>query len=326
MPQTRIIGTGSFLPETVLTNADLEKLVDTTDEWIRQRTGIEQRHTAKDGEGTSDLALPAARAALDAAGVAPEDLDLIICCTICGDYLFPSTGSLIQDRLGAKNAGAFDLNAACSGFMYGLSTADAYIRAGLYKTILVVAAERVLNRLNWSKRDTAVLFGDGAGAVVLRAEEGDAGVLSSYLASDGSGGEILILPGGGSKHKANAENIDSDIMDVQMKGTELFKKAVVIFGEAAKVALDKAGVSVDDVDIFVPHQANTRIISTAADRLGIPMDKVYVNIHKVGNTVAASIPLALDGAVREGRIEKGDLVLLASFGAGLTWASALVRW
>lgn len=326
MPRSRIIGTGSFLPETVLTNADLEKLVDTSDEWIRQRTGIERRHTAQDGEGTSDLALPAARAALDAAGVAPEDLDLIICCTICGDYLFPATGCLIQDRLGAKNAGAFDLNAACSGFMYGLSTADAYIRAGLYKTILVVAAERVTNRLNWNKRDTAVLFGDGAGAVVLRAEEGDVGVLSSYLASDGSGGDILILPGGGSKHKATAENIDSEIMDIQMKGTDLFKKAVVIFGEAAKVALDKAGVSVDEVDIFVPHQANTRIIATAADRLGMPMEKIYINIDKVGNTVAASIPLALDGAMREGRINQGDLVLLASFGAGLTWASALVRW
>lgn len=326
MPRTRIIGTGSFLPETVYTNADLEKFVDTTDEWIRQRTGIHQRHMAKDGEGTSDLAMPAARAALDAAGVAPEDLDLIICCTICGDYLFPATGCLIQDRLGAKNAGAFDVNAACSGFMYGLTTADAYIRSGLYKTILVVAAERVTNRLNWEKRDTAVLFGDGAGAVVLRAEEGDVGVLSSYLASDGSGGDILILPGGGSKYKATAENINSDIMNIQMKGTDLFKKAVVIFGEAAKVALDKAGVSVDEVDIFVPHQANTRIISTAAERLGMPMEKIYVNIDKVGNTVAASIPLALDAAVREGRIEKGNLVLLASFGAGLTWASSLVRW
>ena len=326
MLRTRIIGTGSFLPKTVLTNADLEKMVDTTDAWIRQRTGIEERHVADDDAGTSDLALPAARAALDAAGVAPEALDLVICCTICGDYLFPATACLIQDRLGAKNAGAFDVNAACSGFMYGLSTADAYIRAGIYKTILIVGAERIVNRLNWKKRDTAVLFGDGAGAVVVRAEDGDAGVLSSFLASDGGGGDILMLPGGGSKHRATAENIDSDIMDVQMKGTELFKKAVVIFGEAAKVALDRAGVSVDDVDIFVPHQANNRIIAAATDRLGMSMDKVYVNIDKVGNTVAASIPIALDEAVRAGRVEKGNLVLLASFGAGLTWASALVRW
>jgi 3-oxoacyl-[acyl-carrier-protein] synthase-3 len=301
-------------------------MVDTTDAWIRQRTGIEQRYTAKEGEGTSDLALPAAQAALDAAGVAPDELDLIICCTICGDYLFPATGCLLQDRLGASRAGAFDLNAACSGFMYGLSTADAFIRAGIYKTILVVSAERVVNRLNWNKRDTAVLFGDGAGAVVVRAEESDAGVLSTFLGSDGSGGEILILPGGGSKIKATAENIDTDVMDIQMKGTDLFKKAVVIFGETAKVALDRAGVSVEDVDIFVPHQANTRIISSAADRLGLSMEKVFINIDKVGNTVAASIPLALDQAVRAGRVHEGDLVLLASFGAGLTWGSALVRW
>ena len=326
MPRTRIIGTGSFLPETLVTNADLATKVDTTDAWIRQRTGIEQRHFAKDGEGTSDLALPAAQAAIAAAGIAPDELDLIICCTICGDYLFPATGCLLQDQLGATHAGAFDLNAACSVFMYGLSTADAYIRAGLYKTILVVAAERVVNRLNFEKRDTAVLFGDGAGAVVVRAEEGENGVLSTFLGSDGGGKDILILPGGGSKYKFTPENIHSDIHDIQMKGSDLFRKAVVIFGEAARVALDKAGVSADEVDIFVPHQANTRIIASAAERLGLPMEKVFINIDKVGNTVAASIPLALDQAVREDRIHQGDLVLLASFGAGLTWGSALVRW
>jgi 3-oxoacyl-[acyl-carrier-protein] synthase III len=326
MIRSRIIGTGSFLPETVLTNADLETMVDTTDAWIRQRTGISERHTAQEGEGTSDLALPAAQAALESARISPEELDLIICCTICGDYIFPATACLIQDRLGASKAGAFDLNAACSGFMYGLTTADAYIRSGLYKTVLVVCAERVVNRLNWNKRDTAVLFGDGAGAIVLRAEEGERGVLSTYLGSDGSGRDILILPGGGSKHKPTVELLGTEMMDIQMKGSELFKKAVVVFGEAAKVALDRAGVTVDEVDVFVPHQANNRIISSAAERVGLPLDKIVINIDKVGNTVAASIPLALDEAVRDGRVKDGALVLMASFGAGLTWGSALVRW
>lgn len=326
MLRARIIGTGHHLPEKILTNFDLEKMMDTSDEWIRQRTGIAQRHVAAPNEATSDLAVPAGERALEAAGVAPSDVELIICCTTTPDHLFPATGCLIQHRIGAKNAAAFDVNAACSGFVYGLAVATAFIRSGLHRVILLIGAEVATNRLNWANRDTAVLFGDGAGAVVLRAEQGDRGVLTTYLGSDGADAKLLMLPAGGSRIVPTRENIGTEVHDFQMRGPELFKRAVLAFGTAIQKALEENKVSADDVDLFIPHQANTRIIQAAAERVGLAPDKVFLNLDKVGNTTAASIPLALDQAVKAGRIREGSLVLLAAFGAGLTWGSAMIRW
>ncbi len=326
MIRSRIIGTGHHLPERILTNHDLEQFMDTSDEWIQQRTGIAQRHIAEDGQGASDLGYPAAKKAIEAAGVEPGDIDLVICCTTTPDYLFPATACLIQDKLGCRRAGAYDVSAACSGFVYGLATADAFIRAGLHKTILLIGTERVANRLNWKRRDTAVLFGDGAGAVVLRAEEGDRGVQKTYLGADGGCGDILIMMTGGSRQPFEDNTQEEDQLAIHMNGQELFKKAVGAFGMAVEKALDGTGVTPADLDLFIPHQANTRIIYTAADRLGLDRDKVYINIDQVGNTTAASIPLALDQAVQQGRLKDGDNLMLAAFGAGLTWGGALVRW
>ena len=326
MQRARIIGTGGFLPETVWTNAKLETLADTSDEWIRKRTGIGQRHLAKPGEGASDLATPAARNALESAGVVPDELDLILCCTTTPDYLFPATACIIQNNLGAKNAAACDVNAACSGFLYGLASANAYILSGMYRTVVVVGTESATNRINWKKRDTAVLFGDGAAAVVLRAEDGEAGILSTYLGADGSGADLLIRPAGGSKLPITKENAEGPDCDVHMKGAELFKRAALLFEQASREAVKRAGVNLDDIALFVPHQANARIIGAAAKRLGLPDEKVMLNIERVANTTAASIPLALHEAATGGRIKKGDLVLLASFGSGLTWGAAVIRW
>jgi 3-oxoacyl-[acyl-carrier-protein] synthase III len=326
MMRARIVGTGQHLPEKVLTNHDLEKTMDTSDEWIRQRTGIAQRYMAAEAEGSSDLAIPACKNAMEAAGVKPEEIDLIICATMTPDYLLPSSACMVQRGLGAKNAGAMDLNAACSGFVYGITTAQAYIRAGMAKTILLVGAEIMTNRLNWDRRDTAVLFGDGAGAVVLRAEEGDAGVLSTYVAADGDDYDMLFVEGGGSKYPLSNAACDFSTLDIQMKGAELFKKAVLSFGLAVQRALEDSGFTGDEIDAFVPHQANTRIILAAAERIGLPKEKVILNIERVANTTAASIPIALDDAVQDGRIKEGSLVLLAAFGGGITWGSAMVRW
>lgn len=326
MIRSRIIGTGHFLPERVLTNKDLESLCDTTDEWIRQRTGIEQRHAAKPGEGTSDLCTPAARMAMESAGLTAADIDLLICCTTTPDYIFPATACVIADSLGMGTKPAFDLNAACSGFMYGLATADAFVRSGAYKTVLLTGGELATNRVSFRKRDTAVLFGDGAGAVVLRAEEGDRGVLTTHLWSDGSGREVLWLPAGGSKVPVTAQNVDDDINTIHMKGKDLFRRAVIEFTNAVNVALEAAGMTFSDIDLFIPHQANIRIIESVAERMGLPAEKCVVNIQKVGNCTAGSIPLALSQARLEGRVKDGQVILLASFGAGLTWASAVVRW
>jgi 3-oxoacyl-[acyl-carrier-protein] synthase-3 len=326
MQRARIIGTGGYLPETVWTNAKLETMMDTSDDWIRKRTGIGQRHLAGPGVGASDLAAPAALEALERAELTPNDLELVICCTTTPDYLFPATACIIQDKLGARNAAAFDANAACSGFLYGLASANAYILSGMYRTILVVGTEAATNRLNWQRRDTAVLFGDGAGAVVLRAEEGDRGVLATYLGADGAGGDLLIRPAGGSKLPITKENVGGPECDVQMNGTELFKRAAVLFEEASVAALERAGLSLADIDLFVPHQANARIIGAAAKRMGLPDEKVMLNIERVANTTAASIPLALHEAVNEGRVKEGSIVLLASFGSGLTWGAAVIRW
>jgi len=326
MIRSRIVGTGHYLPDKVLTNFDLEKMMETTDEWIRQRTGIFQRHVAADDECVSDLGTGAAQRAMKNAGVEAGEIDYIICATFTPDFLMPSAACLIQDRLGAKNAGACDLNAACSGFLYSLEIADALIRAGVYKTVLIIGAEEMTARLDWTKRDTAVLFGDGAGAAVIRGEEGENGVLTTFTASDGSGAEILSIPVGGSRYRLTPENIHELDRSIRMNGRELYKRAVGAFGDAVEKALSRAGASSADIDLFIPHQANRRIIVAAAERVGLPEEKIYLNLDKVANTSAASIPIAMDQARAEGRIQDGDLVLVAAFGAGLTWASAMIRW
>lgn len=326
MLRSRIVSTGMFLPETVLTNHDVEKLCDTTDEWIRKRTGICERHIAEDGVGASTLGTEAAKQALDEAGITGADLDAIICCTVSPDQIAPGTAHLIQANLAAKNAAAYDINAACSGFLYGLASADAFIRTGLFNTILLVGAETTSRFLNWDYRDTAVLFADGAGAVVIRGENGDRGLHSIHLGSDGSGGDILSLPEGGFRHKLTPEFVRDHPMKILMNGRELFKRAVLLFEQEAHTALDRAGLKPEDVDLFVPHQANARIIEAVRERLGLPPEKVVVNIDHTGNTVAASIPMALHEARAAGRVHDGDVLLMAAFGAGLTWGSAVVRW
>jgi 3-oxoacyl-[acyl-carrier-protein] synthase-3 len=310
----------------VITNTALTEFCDTSDEWIRKRTGIAERRMAAPGQGTADLGVPAARAAMDEAGMAPGDVDAIICCTLTPDQLLPASANLIQGELGAHAAASFDLNAACSGFVYGLATAHAYIQTGLCKNVLVVGSEVLTNLLTWKYRDTAVLFGDGAGAVALTASENGRGVLSTYLASDGANHEILHVPMGGSKHRITADNVHDDPYRIYMNGQELYKHAITRFIEAGNAALERAGVSLEEIDLVIPHQANARIIEAVADRLGIPAEKVVLNIDKYGNTVAASIPLALHEAKEAGRLMEGMLVLVVSFGAGLTWASSVIRW
>ncbi|NUM54257.1 MAG: ketoacyl-ACP synthase III [Candidatus Hydrogenedentes bacterium] len=324
--KARIVGTGHYLPERVLTNTDLEHFMDTTDEWIRQRTGILQRHIAADDEAASDLAMHAGARALEAAGVSADEIDFIFCATLTPDYFMPSSACLMQHKLGAKRAGACDINAACSGFIYALQHADALIRAGVHRTVLVAGSEIMTARLDWTKRDTAVLFGDGAGAVVVQAREGDSGVLSTYTASDGGGYDILMVPAGGSAQVITPENINALNRGILMNGRELYKRAIHAFGDAVEQALRRAHVSVDDIDIFVPHQANRRIIAAACERIGLPEEKIFLNLDQVANTSAASIPIALDQACSQGRIREGSLVLLAAFGAGLTWGSAVIRW
>lgn len=327
MPSARIIGTGSYVPPRVLTNADLEKLVDTSDEWIVTRTGISERHIASDDEATSDLAYHAATAALESAGVDAADLDMILVATATPDMFFPSTACVLQDRLGARRSGALDISAACSGFIYGLAVANGLIRAGTARTVLLLGAETLTKVVNWQDRNTCVLFGDGAGAVVLRADEGDGGILSVYLYADGSKGSLLILPGGGSRHPMSQAVLDAGLSKIQMNsGNEVFKLAVRAMEDAALTALKQNGYDVGDVDFIISHQANMRIISALGQRLGLPDHKVIANLKRVGNTSAASIPLALDEAVRAGRVRAGHLVLLCAFGGGLTWASSLIRW
>jgi 3-oxoacyl-[acyl-carrier-protein] synthase-3 len=311
----------------VLTNADLEKLVDTSDEWILTRTGIAERHIASEEEATSDLSLHASQAALEAAGLDPADLDMILVATITPDMPFPSTACVLQDRLGAKRAGALDISAACSGFVYGLGVADGLIRAGTVRTVLLLGAETLTKIVNWQDRNTCVLFGDGAGAVVLRADEGERGILSTHLYADGGKGSLLILPGGGSRHPMSQAMLDAGLSKIQMNsGNEVFKLAVRAMEDAALTALKQHGLEVGDIDHIITHQANLRIISALGQRLGVPNHKVVVNIQRYGNTSAASIPIALDEVVRGGRVKAGDIVLLCAFGGGLTWASSLIRW
>ncbi len=328
MIYSRIAGTGAYAPEQVISNAELERLVETSDEWILTRTGISERRRARDDEATSDLAEVAGRRALEAAGMDPVDLDLILVGTVTPDMFFPSTACVLQDRLGARRAGAMDISAACSGFIYGLAVADGLLHSGVARRILLVGAETLTKVIDWTDRNTCVLFGDGAGAVVLTGTDaGESRVLTTHLFADGSRGHQLMMPGGGSRHPISQAMLDENLHKVKMgNGNEVFKVAVRAMEDAAIVALKTAGLDVHDVDLFIPHQANLRIINAVGQRLGIPEEKVVVNIQRFGNTSAASIPLALDEAVRAGRLRRGDIVLLCAFGGGLTWGSALIRW
>ena len=322
----QIVGWGKYVPSHVLTNDDLAKMVDTSDDWIRARTGIVERRIADPRETTSTMSIKAAQAALQVADVAPERLDLIIVTTATPDYLFPATACLVQDALGARRAGAFDLLAGCSGFVYGLGVGSQLIISGAYENVLVIGAETLSRIMDWTDRNTCVLFGDGAGALLLQASDAPGGVLSFTLGADGSGGDLLILPGGGSRHPASAETVAQGLHYARMNGREVFRFATRIMGQAAKEAIRAAGLEIDDIDLFIPHQANMRIIQSAAKHLRLPMDKVFVNLHRYGNTSCASIPIAFCEAIEEERIKPGDHLVLVSFGAGLTWAAAVVQW
>ena len=316
---SRIVGTGGYLPAKVLTNRELERTVDTTDEWIYSRTGIRQRHIAADDEKTSDLALQASRRALDAAGIGAGDLDLIIVATTTPDMVFPSTACILQSKLGAKYCPAFDLQAVCSGFIYGLATADQFMRSGQYRHALVVGAEIYSRILDWNDRGTCVLFGDGAGAVVLRSSE-SAGILSTHLHADGAHVDLLSVPGTVSGGKVSGRPL------VQMDGGGVFKFAVKALDEIVEETLAANRMQKSDIDWLIPHQANIRIIQASAKKLGMSMEKVVVTVDRHANTSAASIPLALDEAVRDGRVRSGQHVLLEGVGGGFTWGSVLVRW
>ncbi|WP_240099798.1 beta-ketoacyl-ACP synthase III [Thermomonas flagellata] len=322
-PFARIAGTGSYLPQKVLSNDDLARMVDTSDEWIATRTGIRQRHVAADGETTSDMALQAARRALEAAAVAPQDLDLIVVGTTTPDLIFPSAACLLQHKLGAEGCPAFDVNAACSGFIYALATADKFIRAGAARTALVVGAETLTRMLDWNDRATCVLFGDGAGAVVLKADA-ETGILSTHLHADGGKKELLWNPVGVSAGFRPQE--PNAGVRVLMTGNEVFKHAVKALDAVVEEALAANDLDRHELDWLVPHQANLRIIEATAKRLDMPMERVVVTVDKHGNTSAASVPLALDLAVRDGRIQRGQLLLLEAFGGGFTWGSALLRY
>lgn len=321
-----IVGLGTYLPAERITNADLEAIIDTSDEWIRTRTGISERRRAAPEEAASDLGVQAARKALDSAGIKPEEVDLIIVPTITPDMIFPSTACLVQDKIGAVNAAAFDIGAGCTGFIYALSVANQFVAAGTYDTVLVVATEAMTRFLNWEDRNTCVLFGDGAGAAVIRPVDNEESFISFVLGSDGSGSQLLGVPAGGSRCPLTPGNIAKNEQYVQMAGNEVFRFAVKIMGEAALQALDKAGLGKEDIDFLIPHQANTRIIEAAARRLGLPQEKVYINLDKYGNMSSASIPVALEEAMNDGLLKKGMLVVLVGFGAGLTWGACVMRW
>ena len=323
--KARITGTGSYVPAKILTNADLESMVATSDQWITERTGIRARAVVGPGEACSDLAVKASRRALEAANISAADLDMVLLATCTGDYPLPATACLIQHQLGATKAAACDLAAACCGFVYALSMADAYVRTGMHH-VLVVGSEVMSAITDWTDRNTCVLFGDGAGAAVVSASEGTNGILSTHLRSDGTLWELIAVPGGGSRLPHSEKVLAEKLNCIKMKGNETFKVAVRTLEEIARETLAANHVSIDDLDLYVPHQANVRILNAVADRLGLPPEKVMLNLDRYGNTSAASIPIALDEAVRQGRIQQGSLVMLGAFGAGLTWASALIRW
>ncbi|MDR2708544.1 MAG: ketoacyl-ACP synthase III [Elusimicrobiota bacterium] len=320
-----ILATGSSFPQKVLTNADLEKIVDTNDEWIVSRTGMRQRHIAAPNEATSDVALGAARQAIESAKIQAGEIDLIVVATVTPDMFFPSTACFLQTKLGLKNIPAFDLLAACSGFIYGIGVAKAFIESGMYKTILLVGADCLSKITNWTDRNTCVLFGDGAGAMILRASEEKNAILSVSLGADGSYADLLYMPAGGSFKPASHETVDAFEHTTIMKGKDVFKNAVPKMVKAAEEAIVKSGKKVEDIKLFIPHQANMRIIEAVAKKLSISMDRVFVNIHKTGNISSATTITALDEAIRTGKLQKGDLVVLVAFGGGFTWGGCVIE-
>lgn len=324
MIRANIIGTGSYTPPKVLTNYDLEKLVDTSDEWITTRTGIRERKIA-DGETTTDIATKAAKSAIKSAGISPKDIDLIVVGTVTPEMLFPSTACFVQANIGAsRGIPAFDVSAACSGFLYALDAADKYIRAGISKKALVIGVDIFSNIIDWKDRNTCVLFGDGAGAVVLSAEKGKSGILSTHIHADGHYWKMLYTPLGIASSPFHEKTAEKSYL--KMQGNEIFKIAVRTMGGACQEALEASGLKTEDISLLIPHQANMRIINATRERLGLSEEKVYINLDKYGNTSAGSIPLALDEAAKKGLIKRNDIILFVAFGGGLTWASALVRW
>ncbi len=321
-----VLGTGSELPSKVITNHDLEKMVETSDEWITVRTGIKERRILEEGKGNADMAFHAATRALDDASLDASDLDAIIMGTVTADYPFPSSACVLEDMLGARGVFSFDVGAACSGFLNALSVADSFIRLGKIRNALVVGSDALSRLLNWQDRTTCILFGDGAGAVVLGASENGNGILSTKLRTDGSYAKTLYVPAGGSLKPANRKTVERNEHTITMNGKEVFKIAVRSMEDISREALEEAGVGIDEVSLVIPHQANRRIIVALAERLGISMDKVMVNLDKYGNTSAASIPVALDEAKRQGRIQKGNVVLLNGFGAGFAWGAAVIKF
>lgn len=321
-----ILGTGSHLPERVMTNHDLAEIVETSHDWIVTRTGIESRRIADENTATSDLAYKAAEKAIEAAGLTPEQIDLIIVATITPDYHFPATACIVQDKIGAVNAAAFDLEAACSGFIYGMAVGQQFIATGMYEHVLVIGAETMSKILDFEDRGTCILFGDGAGAVVLGPVAEGKGIRSMELGADGKGGKSLLQPAGGSRMPATPETVAERLHYVAMDGNDVFKFAVRTMGGASARVVEKAGLDVSEVDFLVPHQANMRIIKSAAKRLKLPLEKVHVNLDKLGNMSAASIPVALDEAVRAGKIKDNDKIVLVGFGGGLTWGACVLNW
>jgi 3-oxoacyl-[acyl-carrier-protein] synthase III len=321
-----ISGLGSYLPDKILSNADLEKIVDTNDEWIETRTGIRERRIVDADTAVSDICVVAAQRALDDAGVHAEEIDLILVATITPDFVFPSTACILQDKLGAKKAAALDIEAGCSGFIYGLAVGSQFVATGMYNKVLVIGGETLSKLLDMTDRGTCILFGDGAGAAVLSPVEDGSGFLSFVLGAQGQGGENLCMPAGGSRNPASEETVKNRQHFVKMAGNDVFKFAVRIMGEASVQSLEKAGLTTKDVDVLIPHQANIRIIDAAMKRLDLDRDRVVVNLDKYGNMSAASIPVALDEAVKEGRIKNGDTIVMVGFGAGLTWGACTMKW
>ena len=321
-----IVGTGSYVPDKVLTNDDLSKIVDTSDEWITTRTGIKERRIAADGEQTSDMATKATLKALEQAKIKPEEIDLILVATATPDMLFPATACFVQKKIGATNAACLDISAACAGFLFGIEIGQQFITSGTHDTVLVIGAEKLTSITNWTDRNTCVLFGDGAGAAVLQHRGRAHGVISTHIGSDGQYTDILFMPGGGSRCPITKDNADLHLATIHMLGKEVYKQAVTAMLSAAKKALEKAGLTTDDISCVIPHQANLRIIDAIADRLKIPREKMFVNLQNYGNTSAAAVAIALDEANRTGRIKHGDYVLMVVFGGGLTWASTIIEW
>jgi 3-oxoacyl-[acyl-carrier-protein] synthase-3 len=321
-----IVGTGSYMPTKILTNADLSKIVDTSDEWITTRTGIKERRVAAKDEQTSDMGAKAALNAREQARVAPNDVDLILVATATPDMLFPATACFVQKKIGATKAACLDISAACAGFLFGIEIAQQFITSGTYDTVLVIGAEKLTSITNWTDRNTCVLFGDGAGAAVLQHRGRAHGVISTHIGSDGQYTDILFMPGGGSRCPITRDNAHMNLATIHMSGKEVYKQAVTAMLSAARKALEKAGLTIDDSACVIPHQANLRIIEAIADRRKIPLEKFFVNLDKYGNTSAAAVAMALDEANRTGRIKHGDYVLMVVFGGGLTWASTIVEW